>query len=164
MKKKEENYKFFNKKQNLHLIIDMGCHLIVSSFVFIIIYIFFKSWQLAFLAFFSGILIDLDHLVDYFLVYKTNLEAKKFLAGHQFLESKKAYVFLHGWEWIIIILLVGFLTGFMRPAIAMALGILGHLIVDQTLGFKHEPLFYFLTYRFIKKFDFEDLDKNFRKK
>ncbi len=164
MKKKEKNFEFSDKKENLHLVIDIGCHLIVSSLVFVLIYIFFKSWKLAFLAFFSGILMDIDHLVDYFLVYKTDLEVKKFLTGCQFLESKKAYIFLHGWEWIGVILLVGFLAGFMQPAIAMALGIFGHLVVDQTLGFKHEPLFYFLTYRFIKNFNFEDLDKNFKEK
>lgn len=143
---------------------DLVLHLIVSFFIFVLIYIFFGSWKLAILAFLSGLLIDLDHLVDYFLVYRTNFDPEKFFNGYQFIESKKVYVFLHGWEWIVVILLVGFLAGITRPAIAMALGIFGHLAVDQILSFRHEPFFYFLTYRFIKKFNLEDLDKEFRKK
>ena len=154
----------FKKKRNLHLIIDLSWHLIISSLAFVIIYIFFKSWKLALLAFFSGTLIDLDHLVDYFLVYKINFRPEKFFKGYQFLESRRVYVFLHGWEWIGVVLLVGFLAGFMPAAIAIALGIFGHLVVDQTLGFRHEPLFYFLTYRIIKKFKLDVLDKNFKKK
>lgn len=143
---------------------DLVLHLIISFFVFVLIYIFFKSWKLAALGFLSGILIDLDHLIDYFLVYRTNFKPEKFFNGYQFIESKKSYVFLHGWEWIIVMLLIGFFAGSIRPAIAIGIGMFGHLAVDQILSFKNEPLFYFLTYRFIKKFNLEVLDRDFRKK
>jgi hypothetical protein len=143
---------------------DLILHLIVSSFAFMLIYIFFKSWKLAILAFLSGILIDLDHFIDYFLIYKTDFNFEKFFNGYQFIESKKVYVFLHGWEWLAIILLIGFLTKEMEPALAMVVGIFGHLAVDQILSFKNVPLFYFLTYRYLKKFDLETLDKDYKKK
>jgi hypothetical protein len=52
----------------------------------------------------------------------------------------------------------------MEPALAMVVGIFGHLAVDQILSFKNVPLFYFLTYRYLKKFDLETLDKDYKKK
>lgn len=152
------------KRLYLRVTKDLLCHLFFSSMAFGIIFITFHDLNLAVSAFLSGIFIDLDHWIDYFIVYKFSFKLKKFFISYQCVDSGKVYVFLHSWELVFLILIAGFFTGLTKFAAAVVLGMSLHLLVDQVLNFKKEPFFYFLTYRFMKNFNLKTLDKDFAEK
>ncbi len=48
----------------------------------------------------GGFLIDLDHVLEYFLVYGLNFNLRYFFEGRQFLISDKMRLIFHAWEYI----------------------------------------------------------------
>ena len=108
-------------------------HLTITALLAVLIYIKFKSAKLVVLCFIVGMLIDLDHLFDYFLFNNfCCFDFQEFLSGVYFGESGKCYIPLHGYEYVI---LSGFLAyKFKRYSsifITIGLAMFGHLLVDQ---------------------------------
>jgi hypothetical protein len=98
----------------------------------------------------GGILIDIDHFIDYFLYAGLKFNLKKF-ALIDFLKSGRIYIFFHSWELIVLIYLGGFLLGWGKYSLALSLGMLGHLLVDSI--FQKAFLPYSLIYRIQHKFN-----------
>lgn len=132
------------------LITDLFLHFAVSIILGVFLYYFTNNLSLFFLCLASGIFIDLDHLVDYFTYYGLNFNLLKFFKI-DFLKSGKVYVFLHSWELLIILFILGFYFNHQLEALALGLGLTGHLMVDSL--FQKAILPYFLTYRIYHKFD-----------
>lgn len=97
----------------------------------------------------SGILIDLDHLVDYFIFFKSRFNLVDFF-NCTYLKSKKAYLFLHSWELVFIVLtLAAYFKSQVLWLFFLSLSL--HLTIDNV---QRKNLFaYFLLYRIYKKFD-----------
>lgn len=118
----------------------------------------------------GGVLIDLDHLIDYFLAFGTTFNLTYFLKGYAFLKTDKIYVLLHSWELVIILFLalpaVALLCKqakeglFIRILIlAFSLSLFFHLIVDvQTNSMKAQS--YFLLYRMSNNFELKTMVTN----
>jgi hypothetical protein len=110
---------------------------------------------------FSGILIDLDHVLDYL-----NRRGIRELGLRDFLRTTawgpqgKLFLVLHAWEYLALILLAS-LVGAWRPwALGIFCGVALHLVLDQIYNHAH-PLTYFMCYRlkcrFVYTCFFEDL-------
>ncbi len=132
-----------------HLAVDLSTHLIVTSILSLLIYKFYSSFILVVLVVIGGILIDLDHFIDYFSHYGFKFDLKKFVfIGY--LKSGKIYVYFHSWELIILIYITGLFFGWGKYSMALSLGMLGHLIIDSTFrkAFLPYSLFYRMWYNF----------------
>ncbi len=86
-----------------------------------------------FFGFIGGFLIDLDHFIDYYLAFGLNWNWRYFEKGYSFLKLDKIYVLFHGWEYVIILVLLVFL--FRNKCLKMiflslALGVFFHLVTD----------------------------------
>ena len=93
-----------------------------------------------------GVLIDLDHLVDYFRETGLNMDVGRFLVYFENQKPRHLWLLLHGLEWI---LLAGALSLFMgAPAWiwAAVAGWLLHLLLDHRYNQLH-PSTYWLSYR-----------------
>lgn len=132
-----------------HLFIDLSTHLIVTSILSLLIYKFYSNFALVVLAVIGGILIDLDHFIDYFMCFGFKFDLKKFVLI-DYLKSGRIYIFFHSWELIILIYLTGFFLGWGRYSLALSLGMLGHLVVDSSFrkAFLPYSLFYRMWYNF----------------
>ena len=104
----------------------------------------------------GGILIDLDHFIDYFLYrgFHINLQDMFHLSNNNLFP--RFYLLLHSYEllaliWIAIIWFTG-----NKLALGIAIGLTIHLVQDE-IGNRGNRLFYFLTFRAIKKFDKDKL-------
>ena len=86
----------------------------------------------------TGVLIDLDHLVDYY---------RWFVKG----AHSRAYFFLHSYELLVPAYLAGYLSGWDPVVMGVSFAFLGHLLCDQ-LANPVGPLTYFFTYRAMKGF------------
>lgn len=106
-------------------------------------YLVWRIWGKPELSFIFGIagafFVDLDHLIDYFLAFGWNFSASwrigYFINGYQFLKSDKVYVLFHGWEYVIILLILAIWVLKNKTAktvfLALALGLFFHLSIDS---------------------------------
>lgn len=85
----------------------------------------------------GGVLIDTDHLIDYFIAYGWKFDLRKFFKGTEFDVNKKIYVLFHGYEYIAILFVIGMLTqdkNIQAILFTLATSSLLHLVVDIKLN------------------------------
>jgi len=97
---------------------------------------------------------DADHLVEYYL-YKKSLvfSLKEFIDLNYFELLGKTYLFLHAWEWIILLFIAHFiLKKKYKFILFVALGMFAQLLVDS-LSYGFDLRVYFITFRYLNNFD-----------
>ena len=139
----------FKNRQIINNLVDISVHLVVAAAGACAIYLNSGSLLYASLFVAGGILIDLDHLVDYFIYFKKGFDPKIFFGNH-YLLSGKVYIFLHSWEVVFSIFILGFLLG-SYSVLALASGLAIHVATDSIM--RRNALMYFLTFRLAKRFD-----------
>lgn len=126
-------------------------HVVTSGLISILVWAYFKSFGCAAVSLAAGVLIDLDHAIDYYASYGFTWKAKDIYDVCHKLKLKKLYLVLHSYElmallWILIC--VFSLSNFWK---ALAIGLTQHIIFDQITN-PVNTLGYFTTYRMIKGF------------
>jgi hypothetical protein len=139
-------------------------------FAFFLVWFFNVSFLQAAIVFFSSVLIDVDHYINYIL-HKKNLDLRK--AYKFFIESEKKWFalplkkrekyqrmvfYFHGIEFLILIFFLSLMSSIF---IWIFLGIIVHLIIDLIeLEYYQEPLYskgsqvyVFITNKNKKKFN-----------
>lgn len=108
----------------------------------------------------AGALVDLDHLIDYFLAFGLYFNIDYFTKGYQFLKSDKMYILFHGWEYVVILLATAFSFRSSRVlrsvAVSAALGLFVHLSTDVMLN-DIPAKSYSLAYRISQDFNISGL-------
>ena len=129
--------------------------------------LFFQSSQnivLSIIPLVAGWLIDLDHLLDYFIYLKRSgkrFNLNFFLSGKYFEENKKVIVIFHSWEIAIFLyVLYYFIEDYLLKNLFFFtfLSYLIHIIIDQLTN-KPVILGYSTIYRLNKKFDINSFCK-----
>ena len=122
-------------------------HVIISGGVSIAFAFWVKSWTAVCACFLSGIFIDLDHHLDYFLERKElPLSYKKLV---DFLENdhrSRLYLVLHSYELIALLWASIFYFQLNAVWLGAAIGFTTHIFCDEIVN-PLRPLSYFLTYR-----------------
>ncbi len=109
----------------------------------------------AFLSFvISGILIDIDHYIDYIRERGLTFNLKKVYATCKYgnIHFKKITVFLHSYELVILLWLVTFMLNGHIIWKYTALGFTLHLFIDQIVN-PVLPFGYFLSFRIANNFE-----------
>lgn len=134
-------------------------HVLISGGVTAIFSLWARSWTAALACFLSGILIDLDHHLDYFLARKKlPFNYKKvvhFLMNENY---PKVKVFLHSYELIALWWVAIFVFGLNYVWKGVAIGFTTHILCDVFAN-PLKPSSYFLTYRILNRFERERLFK-----
>lgn len=132
---------------------DETVHFLLSILVGLVIGYFFRNYWSIVAALTTGFLIDSDHLIDYFIFSKGRFNYLQFKSGSYFDDSGKVYVFAHGFEYAIILIILG-VTILNLSWLFLSLGFsnLFHLLFDTV---SNKPIWptYFLTFRVAKNFD-----------
>ena len=103
-----------------------------------------------------GWLIDLDHLIDFFLLNKKKdyFNLNLFISGSYFQKTQKIYIFLHSYEITLILI---FLSSFYDKNIFyVALAHILHLFQDHIFN-KVKLFSYFFIYRLSNNFDIKKI-------
>lgn len=101
----------------------------------------------AIVCFLSGIFIDLDHHLDYWLNKKElPLDYKKLLYFSEVEKEGKPYLFLHSYELLALLWIAVFYYGLGPVWSGLVLGLSVHMIADQICN-PVRPLAYFFIYR-----------------
>ena len=139
----------------MRLLVDELIHFLLSLTVGLFFSFKFGNPWLLLAALFFGFLIDVDHLFDCLAYYKRKFSLKKFFDVKAYMKgSGKVYVLLHGWEYVIVFWLIGRWLGVAGLEWTISLSYLLHLCWDN-FSFRHHPLGYFFTYRFLNDFTLE---------
>ena len=104
-----------------------------------------------FLAILSGFLVDLDHVIDYFLHKGLKFDLRSFISGQHYHDTNTSYILFHSWE---LILVLGVLLIFNKKKdllFPIFLGLLFHLIWDYLTNPIHWYT-YFLIGRYLQGF------------
>ena len=128
-------------------------HVLVTSLLSIVFYLLTGSLLGSFLLLMTGIFIDLDHWIDFWLYKKSiSLDVKEFFNhfyGHNF---ARIYLIFHSIELLPLIFLVGNIFIDRILVYGIATGFAVHMFLDCIgNGFKISN--YFLTYRIYRKFN-----------
>ena len=126
-------------------------HVIASGVISIFVWGYFRSLGCAAISFAAGVLIDLDHLIDYFASHPFTLRPKDIYDACLNVRLKKLYVLLHSYEVIIILWLAIWLFALSNCWKAFAIGLTQHVLLDQITN-PVRRAGYFLTYRMLKGF------------
>ena len=86
----------------------------------------------------TGVMVDLDHLVEYYWWFVKE-------------DHTRAWFFLHSYELAVPAFLAGYLSGWNPVVLGISFAFLGHLITDQIAN-PVGPFTYFLSYRAAKRF------------
>jgi len=120
----------------MSLLVHELIHILLATLAGFVVYkIWGKLFASLLTALIGGVLIDLDHLIDYYIAFGFKFRLNYFLSGFEFLKNEKIYEFFHAWEWVVLfILLILFFKNRTAKSIflALALGVLLHLAVDMS--------------------------------
>ena len=127
-------------------------HIAVSTIVSGILYVLFKSWSLTIASFLSGIFLDLDHYVDYVFECGSLFHMKNFFHCIYEEKLKKIYLILHGWEWSIVLIIMGWMLDWNNWVVGVMIGYWHHMVLDALFNTNWPILGYSLLWRWEKKF------------
>jgi hypothetical protein len=92
----------------------------------------------------AGVLVDADHVLDFYYLY-----VKK--------DRRRIFVVLHGWEYSVVSLALVLGVWYHPALLAGVLGHLGHLVADHVRNNPAHPLAYSIAYRANSRFRYARL-------
>ncbi len=123
-------------------------HVYTSAIMATVLYAHSHSVPESTVCFVSGVLIDLDHVVDYFLFSPRKISLERFLSWFEYGWHRVTLVF-HSYELFSLLLVAAFyLDSPLLRGIFWGTGL--HLLLDQIWNlkkYKLSPWFYFLVFR-----------------
>jgi hypothetical protein len=140
--------------------IDIFIHIFVSIFVGIFVWNIYGNKKKSnlylslFLSQVAGLLIDVDHFIDYFFYFGFSFDYDKFISGQSFIQSGKNYVFFHGWEYVFLFAVWAWYVKKKQAKMILtvtALSLFFHLCIDSFL-FGVPVMNYFIFYRILNNF------------
>ena len=129
-------------------------HVAFSATISLLLYMIFKSWYLSLVCLLSGVFIDLDHFIDYFREQGINLDMKKFFSICDNGQFDRVILLFHGWEWVILIGVLGWSSGWNPLTTGLVIGIGHHLVLDAFYNGTSIKA-YSILWRWSKGFDFD---------
>jgi hypothetical protein len=149
---------------NLPLWLHLSIHFTVAVLGGYLLGLYYKKARLGVIAgFLAGFLIDLDHVIEYFIIYGLQFDLYQFLNGYQFLLSDKIYLVFHGYELVILFTLLAYLfrkkTNVKIFLIIFTISGFLHLVSDSVIN-NYPPKNYTYTYRAMNDFSAQKLLNN----
>lgn len=112
-----------------------------------------QSWPATAVCFLSGVLIDLDHHLEYWIIKKKiPFRYKDLWDFCCYNKYPKLFLFFHGYEYLVLLWLIITVYQLGPLYLGAAVGVTVHVFFDQFTN-PVKPLFYFLCYRIHHRFE-----------
>ena len=121
-------------------------HAVISAAVSAGVWAGLNSPAAGLACFLTGVLLDIDHALDYVLNFGWRLRPSHFFSSFKYEAFDNIVVFLHSWEFIVVYLALLWFMNWEPVAIGAVVGILLHISLDHIFN-AHSRLAYFLSYR-----------------
>ena len=106
-----------------------------------------RDFQTFFVSLLFGVLIDVDHVFDYWFANRTlRIDLRKFLRGRYEHKSKRVFVLFHAIEYVPFVYCFWAAFRGRKWAVVPTVALSSHLVADQLVN-GVRPLAYFLSYR-----------------
>lgn len=128
--------------------------IIFSAFLFAIS----KSWIIFTSSLLSGVLIDLDHVIDYFWEYRKRFRVKEFFDVHHNKKILFNMVVFHSWELVSLLSICAFLMRWNPWIVGTIIGLTQHIVVDQ-ISNKSYKWNYFFFWRMMYGFSVKKMSQ-----
>ena len=130
-------------------------HTTISAILSGGLYAVTKSWELSAASFVSGLLIDIDHIIDYLFFYGLPFDVRLFFQSfNEEGEYDRAFYVLHGWEWLAFWTFVSWVSVWNLWIVGVLIGFAQHMILDQ-IGNNARAWSYSLYGRWKRHFDYK---------
>ncbi len=106
-------------------------HITISLLFSASLFVVFKSWIVFTSSLISGVLIDLDHVLDYFRGNGINLRIKQFFKIFHNKEHSSIVLILHSWELLLLLRISAFIVRWNPWIVGTAIGFTQHVVLDQ---------------------------------
>lgn len=106
-------------------------HIILSVAVSGTIFAVSRSWPATVSSLAAGVLLDGDHVLEYFREYGLRLNMRELFRASYERTFKRTVLFLHAWEWLPLLGLACWLSGGNPWIVGGAIGWFQHLLADQ---------------------------------
>ncbi|HDN94464.1 MAG TPA: hypothetical protein ENH18_00060 [Nitrospirae bacterium] len=134
-------------------------HTAISLTISGILYMTSRSWGLAAANLIAGIFIDFDHFLDYLYEHGRPFKIKNFFHVCKHCQFNKVFLILHAWEWVALLGLAAWLSGWNPWVTGTFIGIGQHLVCDAMYNGLHFRS-YSMIWRWKNDFDFDTLFHN----
>lgn len=111
----------------------------------------FQSAWCALVSFLAGVLIDLDHLFDYFSIHRFTFNVRKIYYCCLYMRLKNLYLLLHSYELVALLWIATYVFSLSNTWKAVAIGMTQHIILDQMVN-PMKTFGYFIVFRISKGF------------
>ncbi len=137
-------------------------HFFLSIIFSTLLFVIFKSWKISTSAFLSGVLIDCDHIIDYFWEFRNRFSLKKFFDVYYNGKMLFSMIVFHSWELLVLLSICAFLMSWNPWIIGATIGFTQHIVLDQTFNkpsrcYKPNWWIYFFFYRFKNDFNMKKM-------
>jgi len=126
-------------------------HITISLFFSAFLYTISNSWIIFSSSLISGVLIDIDHILDYFMAYGINIRIKQFFEVCHNLKIPRMRLIFHSWELLFLLSICVFLVGWNPWIVGTIVGFTQHIVLDQVFN-KPNKWTYFFFWRLKKGF------------
>lgn len=126
--------------------------IIISAFLFAIS----KSWIIFTSSLISGVLIDIDHVLDYFWEFRNYFRVKEFFNVHYNKNILFCMIIFHSWELLFPLNIYAFFISGNLWVIGIAIGFTQHVVLDQIFN-KPNRWGYFFFWRLKNNLSFKKL-------
>ncbi len=118
-------------------------HVIASLLFSTLIFMIFKSWKITAVSFFSGVLIDIDHVFDYSWEFRKRFRVKEFFDTHYNDRNLFYMVIFHSWELLALLSICAFSMSWNSWIVGVTIGFTQHIILDQIFNKTNRWIFFF---------------------
>lgn len=127
-------------------------HIVVSGVISAFVWAYFKSFGCAFVSFAAGVLIDLDHIIDYYASHGFTLNFRDVYYACAEMRLGRLFLVLHSYELLAFLWVSIYALSMTDIWKALAIGLTQHVVLDQFTN-PVRPKAYFLIYRAMRGFD-----------
>ena len=128
-----------------HAIVSVGSGILLGGLL--------RSWTAGISCCLIGMLVDVDHLFDFWLNRGLSLDRGEFFDFCYYGKSRKFFAIFHGYEFIPVLSAATALSGWDAVGWGLTAGYVIHILSDQLFNTHLNGWTYFLSYRLYHRFD-----------
>ncbi len=119
-------------------------HITISLFFSVFLFAISKFWIIFGSSLISGILIDIDHVLDYFMAYGINLRVKQFFEVCHSLKILRVRLIFHSCELLFLLSISSFFVKWNPWLVGTIVGFTQHIVLDQVFNNSNKWTYFFL--------------------
>ena len=118
-------------------------HITISLFFSAFLFAVSKSWIIFTSSLISGVLIDCDHVLDYFWEFRKRFRVKEFFDIHYNEKNLFFMVIFHSWELLALLSICAFSMSWNPWIVGVTIGFTQHIILDQIFNTSNRWTYFF---------------------